>query len=118
MKIKTLPNGNLEMRASWSDRIHIEIIIRKHGDGMDGERVFVRRMLPGYQLVKPEDVGALTSATLIQDKAGNVYSDMDYQVSSFLQTLAVGKPVIWTCGGTRGHTSAIRIGQLILEPTT
>ena len=99
MKIITLPNGNLEMRATGQERVHIEGIKSINGSGTAGERVFVLRMLPGYQQVKPGDVGALTDAPMIQDRKGNVWAFMDYQVTAFLEELAAGRPVVWQHGG-------------------
>ena len=51
----------------------------------------------GYQQVKPEDVGALTSAPLIQPVISHeVYGFMDYAVVAFLEMLVKGEETIWT----------------------
>lgn len=109
MKITTLPNGNLEMIASPVERK----ALRRRSKAADGnwlhlstsETWFIEnmlpfikgRLLPQYRQVRPEDVGALTDAPLISD-GKNVHGFMNYQVESFLETLAGGKPVVWQKG--------------------
>lgn len=106
MIITELPNGNLEMQARTDDagnerRELVELLLR----GTDGfcdvsvEADFIARYLvpEGFEEMKPEDCGALTSATLIA-RDGQVWADMNYQVEAFIVELAIGRKVIWTKG--------------------
>lgn len=104
MKITTLPSGNLEMRASRQDRAYLKRLGRERGYPLTAavtESRFISEQLSFwcYEEIKPENAGALTDAPMIQDREGNVYAFMDYQLVPFLEKLAAGKPVIWTCGG-------------------
>ena len=103
INIIVLKNGNLEMTAEVCCREAIKRLGNLQQSG--NESVFVSEFLGSdntsnekeYTEVAPEDCGALTSATLISD-GRNIYGDMDYQVNSFLETLAAGGKVIWTKG--------------------
>ena len=70
------------------------------GSSIEHETQFVRDYLEpiGYKQVKPENIGALTAATLIQDKDGDVWGDMDYAVRSFIEELQKGNEVFWRKG--------------------
>ena len=52
----------------------------------------------GFVQVKPEDVGALTSAPLVQNARGEVFGFLRYQVESFLEELIAGHSVEWQRG--------------------
>ena len=55
-------------------------------------------MPQGFVQVKPEDVGALTSAPLVQNAKGEVFGFMAYQAQSFLEELIAGHSVEWQKG--------------------
>lgn len=105
MRIQFLTNGNLEMFCS--DKKEQTRIKRQFGEQMgtiQSEEEFIREYLEplGYKQIQPVECGALTSAILITKIAGNetgdVWGGMDYQIKSFIETLANGDVVIWTKG--------------------
>lgn len=51
----------------------------------------------GFDLVLPEEIGALTSAPIVSYN-GEIYAYMDYQVKSFLEEMAEGREVTWVKG--------------------
>jgi hypothetical protein len=98
MKIQVLTGGNLKMHAG--NLIERRDIGRMHHpETSKTESRFVKRFLSpyGYKEIKPEDCGALTSATCITD-GKNVWADMNYQIRSFIKELSAGNEVIWTRG--------------------
>jgi hypothetical protein len=98
MKITTLPNGNLSIQAGNPLEQRAIARMRDKQTALSEAR-FVKRFLRhyGFKTIKPEDCGALTSATLIR-KGDNVWAFMSYQVESFLETLARGGETIWQKG--------------------
>ena len=98
MNITILPNGNLKMQVS--DELEKRPIRRMRGfQTFDCETRFVKLFLGqhGYKTIKPEECGALTSATIITD-GKDVWGDMSYQVQSFIQELSAGNPIYWIKG--------------------
>lgn len=96
-------NGNLVMRMNTKTGTRrLKTILKRHGATVTAEIQFVYEFLAAYNLrtVKPEQVGALTSAPLITNGA-NVWGFMDYQIRSFLTELAEGKAVEWQNGGAQ-----------------
>ena len=51
----------------------------------------------GYKEIKPEEVGALTSAPLITD-GKDVWGYMDYALHAFVQELMMGVKIVWQKG--------------------
>ncbi len=99
MKIIRLINGNLEMSLEKDlPRFKKDFSPVQLGKSAI-ESIFIRKWLEplGYSEIKPEDCGALTSASLITD-GKDVWGDMQYQVASFLENLANGKTVVWQKG--------------------
>lgn len=100
MRIQLMMNGDLEMSLTKNEIREFKRQF-KHLNIQTStmERVFVFDWLNplGYKYVKPEDCGALTSATLIAD-GKEVWGDMQYQVKSFMETLRDGGTVTWTKG--------------------
>ena len=95
MKITILPTGNLKM--SISDEMEKKSINRmKFKQSQNTENNFVKRFLRphGYKLIKSENCGALTAATIITD-GKDVWADMQYQIQSFIEELLKGNEVIW-----------------------
>ena len=98
MTIKALNNGNLQISAG--NELERRAIARmRNKETYKAESRFIKRFLGkyGYKQTKPEYVGALTDAPLIE-KNKEVYGYMDYQVSSFIEKLAAGEAVIWQKG--------------------
>ena len=99
MKIITLPNGNLEISLAEDlarfkqDFYPVRLVT------FAMEIVFIRKWLRplGFEAIKPEDCGALTSAPLITDSK-DVWGFMDYQVTAFLEKLDAGESIIWQKG--------------------
>ncbi len=95
MKTTILSSGSLEIHdATTEERLAIKGIMYRHGKGDKAEAIFVSRFMKGYKKVLPEDIGALTSCTIIE-KDGKYWGDMNYQVRSCLEDLASGKSTIW-----------------------
>lgn len=100
MILTKLPNGNLRMEPGPKDQQYLLTVARRRRLGASKtESWFLKHNLWRYKEIKPEDVGALTDAPMMQDREGNVWAFMDYQVTSFLEELAAGRPVVWTHGG-------------------
>ncbi len=100
MILKLTKSGNLKLKLQPHEKSEVKQIRDSAQNPLQAESRFIEDMLPDYQQVYPEDVGALTSATLIQNKkTEEVYGDMDYQVQSFIQALLDGKEVTFTSGG-------------------
>jgi hypothetical protein len=105
MIITQLLNGNLMMSADSCDRMAIRQLLDNSCSVIDAEERFISELLPGYAKeigmqftqVRPENVGALTSAPLISDGT-NVYGYMDYQVLNFLDELMEGNTIVWQKG--------------------
>lgn len=110
MNIKTLENGDLEMVADNNDLPRLRRILKDVRNKfsattmVQAESQFVREFLIdpmgiglSYRQVAPEEVGALTRATLISD-GRKVWGDMNYQVQSFIEELVAGRTVRWTLG--------------------
>ena len=95
MRIRKTANGNLEMTADRS--------VLRNGPYVPelakAEAAFIRRVLGplGYRQVRPEDVGALTSAPIITDGT-DCWGFMNYDTTSLLRALAAGETVTWTKG--------------------
>ena len=98
MKICKLPNGDLQMSAG-DDLTRRAIARMREPQSADAEARFVKRFLRcyGYRTIKPEECGALTSATLITD-GKDVWGDMTYEWRSFLEALGNGNVVVWKKG--------------------
>lgn len=98
MNIQLLTNGDIEMSCSNKKERQS---IKKIGQLMTSksENEFIKLFLEpiGYKQIKPEDCGALTSASLITN-GKDVWGDMSYQVQSFLIELVTGNTVTWTKG--------------------
>lgn len=88
-------SGNLIMNPEPGDR---EFMRRRRAKLCTAniENWWLRKQ--GLAPIKPESVGALTSAPLIIGPDGKVYGYMEYQVRSFLEELAAGRPVVWIKG--------------------
>lgn len=86
-------SGNLVMTPDANDSAEISELNEINAISIEAEWLIEQ----GFELVKPEDIGALTSAPCISD-GENVYGYMDYAVSSFLQELSSGRAVTWTKG--------------------
>ena len=99
MQIQYTFNGNLIMVPEKQDRAAIQHILDWHNN-QQGERLAIKKILEplGFHEVKPEDIGALTSAPCIQDGQGECFGFMGYQVISFLEELAAGRSVEWQKG--------------------
>jgi hypothetical protein len=93
-------HGNLLMIPDANDSTDIKGLLAdptKHGydSPINLEKAWLVEQ--GFEIVNPEDVGALTSATLISDGT-DIYGDMQYAVKSFLEELSLGNTVTWTKG--------------------
>lgn len=98
MNITTMPNGNLRMRCDdVNERADIREMREKCSSVISAEGQFICDLLPGFTQVQPEDVGALTSAPLIQ-KGDDVWGFMDYQILDLLEELSSGNEVRWIKG--------------------
>jgi|ERR1017187_2817498 hypothetical protein len=96
MDLLYLINGNLEMNCSnKGETRQVKGLIKYSKNLIEAESKFIYIFLQEFKQVKPEDVGALTNAAIIQ-KDGVNYGDMEYQTQSFLETLSNGGKVIWT----------------------
>jgi hypothetical protein len=97
MNIQISTNGNLEMSATKKEQKALKKI--QHPGSYKAESEFIEEYLAplGYTQTYPEKHGYLTSATLITN-GKNVWGDMQYAVTSFLETLAAGGQVTWTKG--------------------
>lgn len=96
--IQFCTNGNLEM--SIPDKKTRKRVKDMGELGTSAtERRFIQYYLEplGYEEIKPEDCGALTSAMLITD-GKTVWGDMNYAVISFLEELVKGNAVVWQKG--------------------
>lgn len=101
IQLVTKPNGNLEMTADQDGQAMIKGLLNNTCDGysmIELESAFICDYLPNpWQQVKPEDVGALTSAPLISNGI-NVYGFMNYQIENFLALLSTGATITWQKG--------------------
>ena len=97
MFIQVLTNGNLEMELCNKERR----LLKKWKDkqSTDAESKFIKTYLSvfGYKEIKPEEVGALTSAPLITD-GKDVWGYMDYALHAFVQELMMGVKIVWQKG--------------------
>jgi hypothetical protein len=93
-------HGNLILTAHASEAPRLRRLGRGHPATCVAESAFLRDYLRprGFRAVKPEDVGALTSAPLVVDSRGEVFGFMGYQVQSFLEELIAGRAVEWQRG--------------------
>ena len=90
--------GNLLLTADCIEQDEIASLLKSASSEIAAEAIFVVEMLPdNFEQVQPEDVGALTGATIVSD-GENVYGDMSYQVQSFLEELAAGGTVSFQKG--------------------
>jgi hypothetical protein len=98
INIQFLTNGNLEMSIP-DKRTRKRVKDMGNLNTLATEQRFVKHYLEplGYKEIKPEDCGALTSATLITD-GKDVWGDMNYQVYAFLRELVDGNTVTWQKG--------------------
>jgi hypothetical protein len=108
MTITKLPNGNLQMVANDHDKGVLRNL-REYmaASEVEAEQLFVSELLNGYasdngivanfEMVLPEDVGALTDAPLITDGT-DVWGYMDYQIKNFLEELIGGNTIEWIKG--------------------
>lgn len=104
MKITILPNGNLKMSLGddLEKFLHDFAPVKLQASAI--ESIFIQDFLSkeGFEEIKPEDCGALTSATLIRRSETQenleVWGFLDYQVISFLEELAKGNSVVWQKG--------------------
>lgn len=98
MKYERQRSGNLVMTAEDGDRQDIKTMFGDDLVTSAAEERWIEEHEPdGLALVRPEDVGALTSAPMFM-KDNHVFAYMDYQVSSFLEELMAGREVVWTRG--------------------
>ena len=100
MNIRVEANGDMEISCSNKrERTKIARQFIERLQTFRAESEFIHSYLEpiGYKQVKPEDCGALTSASLITD-GKDVWGDMQYAVTSFLETLVAGGTVTWTKG--------------------
>ena len=93
-------HGNLVLTVHASEAPRLRRLGRGHPGTAEAEAAFIRDYLRprGFREVKPEDVGALTSAPLVVDSRGEVFGFMGYQVQSFLEELIAGRAVEWQRG--------------------
>lgn len=114
LDFQKLPNGNLKMILTPEGR---RFIREERKNGTDDERIFHDMLQDapamngacqnGYEFVRPEEVGAMTDATIISDecdrndhgdltKCGRVYSNINYyQLKSDVEKLLEDGFVIW-----------------------
>ena len=99
MNIQLLTDGNLEISAVKWEQAAIKKLNRiKWLNGYAKEAAFIAQFLrPQYQQTSPCSVGALTDAPLVTDGI-TVWGFMNYQVESFLETLASGGTTTWQKG--------------------
>ena len=99
MNITKLSNGNLQMEANSKERAFIRFLFTmRELNGYAQEAAFLAQFLrPTYQQTAPCSVGSLTDAPLITDGI-DTWGFMDYQVESFLHTLADSQTVTWIKG--------------------
>jgi hypothetical protein len=97
MNIRFLTNGDLEMSATKKEQQQLKKIA--HPGSQNAESEFVKKYLAplGYIETYPATHGCLTAATLITD-GKDVWGDMQYAITSFIETLAAGGTVTWTKG--------------------
>jgi hypothetical protein len=93
-------HGNLVLTVHASEAPRLRRLGRGHPETCVAETALIRDYLrpQGFREVKPEDVGALTSAPLVVDSRGEVFGFMGYQVLSFLEELIAGRSVEWQRG--------------------
>jgi hypothetical protein len=93
-------HGNLVLTLHPSEAPRLRRLGRGHPGTCVAESAFIRDYLrpQGFREVKPEDVGALTSAPLVVDSRGEVFGFMGYQVQSFLEELIADRAVEWQRG--------------------
>ena len=99
MKISILPNGNLKMECGPVEQKSLKRRgrIENWFNETTSERWFIENFLEPEGFEDLEGKVALCSAPVI-GKDGEVWGFMNYCVEAFLETLASGKPVIWTKG--------------------
>lgn len=106
MKLSILPNGNLEV--SITDEDPEDILSNMRGD--DWTRMFEEQIGNGYEIVCPEDIGALTCAPIVSDDVvyhddgkrevlGRVWWFPNYQVEDPAETLAARGKVVFQYAG-------------------
>lgn len=81
-----------------------QIVEAEGPDYISREHVDIYQMLEGYltngwEIVNPEDIGALTSGEIISDPNGNVYWHERYQIEDAAEELYKGNTVDWKYGG-------------------
>jgi hypothetical protein len=93
-------SGNLILTADLHEAPRLRRLGRGRPETWIAEAAFIRdHLVPqGFAQLKPEDVGALTSAPLVQNAKGEVFGFMAYQVQSFLEELIAGHSVEWQKG--------------------
>lgn len=96
MNIQFLPNGNMQM-ALTNEQKSVKNIGELQTSRSESLFIFLHLKPLGYNEIKPEDCGALTSAPLITD-GKDVWGYMDYQVLSCLEELLAGKTITWQKG--------------------
>lgn len=97
MIIIHLKDGDLEMSADTLEQRDIKVLRENSSSEINAEFDFICDYLPDFEQVRPEEIGALTSAPIISD-GKNVWGYMDYCIKNFLEELAEGKSVVWQKG--------------------
>lgn len=108
LNFKKLKNGNLKITFTREGRAEAREAL---ADGKNDFEVFADlieyQICNGWEYIRPEEVGALTDATIISDdcerddhgdlvKCGRVYSNIDYyQIEGDVERLLRNKELIW-----------------------
>ena len=93
MKYSRDSGGNLVMTPDVNDAKNISWLSDIESTATENEWLIEN----GFEVLRPEDVGALTGAPIISWE-GDVFGYMNYAVTSFLMELAAGREVTWQKG--------------------